>query len=71
MQNLYEPRFSSNQNNRISEMPLKDILSPRNKKTEALLPRATSSIDDNEIDKMSLNSMNQLQAEDEIEKQLT
>ena len=50
MQNLYEPRFSSNQNNRISDMPLKDILSPRNKKTEALLPRATSSIDDNEID---------------------
>ena len=71
MQNLYEPRFSSNQNNRISDMPLKDILSPRNKKTEALLPRATSSIDDNEIDKMSLNSMNQLQAEDEIEKQHT
>ena len=71
MQNLYEPRFSSNQNNRISDMPLKDILSPRNKKTEALLPRATSSIDDNEIDKMSLNSMNQLQAEDEIEKQNT
>ena len=68
MQNLYEPRFSSNQNNRISDMPLKDILSQRNKKTEALLPRATSSIDDNEIDKMSLNSMNQLQAEDEIEK---
>ena len=54
MQNLYEPRFSTNQNNKISEM-----MSPKNRPTEALIPRAaTSSMEENDIDQMSLNSMN-------------
>ena len=44
------------------------MMSPKNRTKEPLLPRISSS-EDNDIDNMSLNSMNQLQAEDEIEKQ--